>query len=55
LRTVYREPVIRVSASQTMFSESELAELEMQLHELEPVEVKKYLQHLLPEYAAHLE
>jgi len=48
-------PRIMHFASQTMFSESELAELEMQLHELEPVEVKKYLQHLLPEYAAHLE
>ena len=48
-------PRIMHFASQTMFSESELAELEMQLHELEPVEVKKYLQHLLPEYAAYLE
>jgi FlaA1/EpsC-like NDP-sugar epimerase len=48
-------PRIMHFASQTTFSESKLHELEGKLHELEPVEVKKYLQYLLPEYAAYLE
>jgi hypothetical protein len=41
--------------TEAMFSESGVEQLEHQLHELEPNELKKRLQRLVPEYTPFLD
>jgi len=48
-------PRIMRFVSQVAFSESGVEELEKELHTLEPGELKRRLQVMVPEYTAHLE